>query len=154
MSPARLKMPTTLVTLALCTVVATASGSFYYSAFTVFLVVVASLLRYVAERDRAALLGGGAVVAAITVVSLVQLAPTIVYHLRHGGNDEDRSGWTNWKICSGRPRSFSRCTPRSLSAAPPPHARPRAPRCSPASQARPARPRAPRTLPPTPAGLP
>ncbi len=78
----------TLVTLALCVVVATASGSFYYSAFTVFLVVVAAVLAFVARKDRAALIGGGAVVAAITVVSLIQLSPTIVYHLRHGGNDE------------------------------------------------------------------
>jgi phosphoglycerol transferase len=78
----------TLVTLALCAVVATASGSFYYAAFTVFLVVVAAVLRFVARGDRQALVAGGAVVAAITAVALIQLAPTIVYHLRHGGNDE------------------------------------------------------------------
>jgi phosphoglycerol transferase len=78
----------TLVTLALCAVVATASGSFYYAAFTVFLVAVAALLRFVARGDRQALVAGGAVVAAITAVALIQLAPTVVYHLRHGGNDE------------------------------------------------------------------
>ena len=78
----------TLVTLALCAVVATASGSFYYAAFTVFLVVVAAVLRFVARGDRQALVAGGAVVAAITAVALIQLAPTVVYHLRHGGNDE------------------------------------------------------------------
>jgi phosphoglycerol transferase len=76
------------VTLALCAVVATASGSFYYAAFTVFLVAVAALLRFVARGDRQALVAGGAVVAAITAVALIQLAPTVVYHLRHGGNDE------------------------------------------------------------------
>jgi phosphoglycerol transferase len=78
----------TLVTVALCAVVAMASGSFYYAAFTVFLVAVAALLRFVARGDRQALVAGGAVVAAILAVSLIQLAPTIVYHLRHGGNDE------------------------------------------------------------------
>jgi phosphoglycerol transferase len=78
----------TLVTVALCAVIAMASGSFYYSAFTVFLVAVAALLRFVARGDRQALVAGGAVVGAIAAVSLVQLAPTIVYHLRHGGNDE------------------------------------------------------------------
>jgi phosphoglycerol transferase len=78
----------TLVTVALCAVVAMASGSFYYAAFTVFLVAVAALLRFVARGDRQALVAGGAVVGAIAAVSLVQLAPTIVYHLRHGGNDE------------------------------------------------------------------
>ncbi len=39
----------TLVTAALCAVVAAASGSFYYSAFTVLLVVIASVLRFVAR---------------------------------------------------------------------------------------------------------
>ena len=78
----------TLMTVALCAVVATASGSFYYAAFTVFLVAVAALLRFVARGDRQALVAGGAVVAAILAVSVVQLAPTIVHHLRHGGNDE------------------------------------------------------------------
>jgi hypothetical protein len=78
----------TLVTAALCTVVAAASGSFYYSAFTVLLVVVAALLRFVAQRDREALVAGGGVVALILAVSLIQLAPTIVYRIDHGTNDQ------------------------------------------------------------------
>ena len=35
-----------------------------------------------------------------------------------GGKSAGRSGWTSWKRCSGRPRSFRRCSPRSRSAAP------------------------------------
>ena len=78
----------TLVTAAFCTVVATASGSFYYAVFTVLLVVAAAALRFVTERDRAALAAGGSVVAIIVGLSVVQLAPTIAYRLRHGPNDE------------------------------------------------------------------
>ena len=37
---------------------------------------------------------------------------------RSGGNCAGRPAAVNWKIRSGRPRSFSRCTPRSASAAP------------------------------------
>ena len=78
----------TLITAVMCTVVATASGSGYYAVFTVVLVVVAALLRFVARRDREALVAGGAVVAAIVAVSLVQLAPTIVYRAANGTNDQ------------------------------------------------------------------
>ena len=78
----------TLITAVMCTVVATASGSGYYAVFTVVLVIVAALLRFVARRDREALVAGGAVVAAILAVSLVQLAPTIVYRAANGTNDQ------------------------------------------------------------------
>ena len=37
---------------------------------------------------------------------------------RNGGNPAARPAACSWKIRSGRPRSFSRCTPRSASAAP------------------------------------
>ena len=37
---------------------------------------------------------------------------------RSGGNPAGRPAACSWKIRSGRPRSFSRCTPRSASAAP------------------------------------
>ena len=37
---------------------------------------------------------------------------------RSGGNSACRPAACSWKIRSGRPRSFSRCTPRSVSAAP------------------------------------
>jgi hypothetical protein len=78
----------TLITAVMCTVVATASGSGYYAVFTVLLVALAAVLRFVVRREGQALVAGGAVVAAITAVSLVQLAPTIVYRAANGANDE------------------------------------------------------------------
>ena len=78
----------TLITAVMCAVVATASGSGYYAVFTVVLVVVAALLAFLVRRERQALMAGGAVVAAIAAVSLVQLAPTIVYRAANGTNDE------------------------------------------------------------------
>jgi hypothetical protein len=78
----------TLITAVICTVVATASGSGYYAVFTVLLVALAAVLRFVVRREGQALVAGGAVVAAITAVSLVQLAPTIVYRAANGANDE------------------------------------------------------------------
>jgi hypothetical protein len=78
----------TMITAAMCAVVATASGSGYYAVFTVVLVIVAALLRFVVSRDRDALVAGAAVVAAITAVSLLQLAPTLVYRVANGSNDE------------------------------------------------------------------
>jgi hypothetical protein len=78
----------TLLTGVMCAVVATASGSGYYAVFAVVLVIVAAVLRFVVSRDRAGLVAGGAVVAAITAVSLLQLAPTIVYRAANGSNDE------------------------------------------------------------------
>jgi phosphoglycerol transferase len=77
-----------LITAVMCTVVATASGSGYYAVFTVFLVVVAAALRFVVRRERESLVAGGAVIAAITAVSLLQLAPTIVYRVVNGKNEE------------------------------------------------------------------
>jgi phosphoglycerol transferase len=68
--------------------VATASGSFYYAVFTVILVAVAAVLRFIGTRDRRTLAAGGVVLAAILAVSLVQLAPTLVYTARHGDNDQ------------------------------------------------------------------
>jgi phosphoglycerol transferase len=72
----------------LCAVVALASGSFYYSAFTVLLVVVAAALRFLAARDRAAVAAAGFFVGVILGVSLLQLSPTIVYRIKHGTNEE------------------------------------------------------------------
>jgi hypothetical protein len=75
-------------TVGLAALVAVASGSFYYSAFTAVLVVVSALLRYVATRERRPLLAGGLVLGALLAVSLVQLAPTLVYRAANGTNDE------------------------------------------------------------------
>ena len=77
-----------LATGGLAVLVALASGSFYYSAFTVLLVAVAAALRFFASRDRRAFLPAAFVVGVILAVSLVQLAPTIVYRAKHGTNDE------------------------------------------------------------------
>jgi hypothetical protein len=73
-------------TLALCAVIALASGSYYYSAFTIVLVAAAAVLRAVALRSRRPLLEGGAVVGAILAVSLVTLLPSFVYWAKHGTN--------------------------------------------------------------------
>ena len=77
-----------LVAAGLAALVALASGSFYYSAFTVLLVAVAALLRLAATREWRALLPGVFVVAVLLAVSLAQLGPTIAYRVRHGTNDE------------------------------------------------------------------
>jgi hypothetical protein len=78
---------TTLVTAVMCAVVATASGSGYYAVFTVLLVAMASVLRFVVRREREALVAGCAVVAAIAAVFLVEVAPTIVYRAVNGTDD-------------------------------------------------------------------
>jgi hypothetical protein len=72
----------------LAAIVALASGSFYYSAFTVLLVAVAAALSFLVTRERRALVSAGLVIGVILAVSLVQLAPTIVYRVKHGTNDE------------------------------------------------------------------
>ena len=78
----------TLLTAAICLVVAASSGSFYYSSFTVLLVATAGLLVLVARRERAAVVAAGGVIGLILAFSAIQLAPTIVYRLVHGTNDE------------------------------------------------------------------
>lgn len=77
-----------LATAGLAALVALASGSFYYSAFTVLLVAIAAILRFFASKDRRAFLPAAFVVGVILAVSLVQLAPTIVYRVANGTNEE------------------------------------------------------------------
>jgi hypothetical protein len=77
-----------VLTASLCAVIAMASGSGYYAVFAALLVGVAALLRFLVHRERAALGAGGGVVALITGVMLLQLAPTIVYRIANGANDE------------------------------------------------------------------
>ncbi len=74
--------------IGLAVLVGTASGSFYYAAFTVVLVVLAAVLRFGAIRDRAALWTGGLVAGAVLAVALVQLAPTLVYRAANGTNPD------------------------------------------------------------------
>jgi phosphoglycerol transferase len=76
------------LTVGLCAVVVLASGSFYYSAFTIVLVVSVALLRAVGLRGLRPLAEGGAVAAVIVVLSLVSLAPTLAYRARHGTNQQ------------------------------------------------------------------
>jgi phosphoglycerol transferase len=78
----------TLATLGLCALVALASGAYYYSAFTVVLVGAAALIRAGVTRSVRPLAHGGAVVGAILALSLVTLAPSLVYWAKHGRNDE------------------------------------------------------------------
>ena len=76
-----------LATAGLATLVGVASGSFYYSVFTVILIAAAGILRFVAARDRRALFAAGVVVAIVGAVSLLQLAPTIAYRAANGRNE-------------------------------------------------------------------
>jgi hypothetical protein len=77
----------TLITLALCAVIAFASGGYYYSAFTIVLVAVAGVLRAVGLRSWRPLRDGAAVAGTILVLSLVTLVPSFVYWAEHGRND-------------------------------------------------------------------
>ena len=77
-----------LVTAVMCVVVATASGSGYYAVFTVLFVVAAAALRFAVRREREALGAGAAVVAAITAVTLLQLAPTLVQRAVNSQNED------------------------------------------------------------------
>ena len=74
-------------TLAMCAVIAFASGGYYYSAFTILLVAGGAVLRAVGVRRWRPLLDGGAVAGTILVLSLVTLAPSFVYWAEHGRND-------------------------------------------------------------------
>lgn len=75
-----------LATLGLCTIIAGASGSFYYSGFTILLVAAASILRATTNRSWSAVLTGATVAGAILTLSLVSLTPTLAYRYQHGAN--------------------------------------------------------------------
>ena len=68
--------------------VGVASGSFYYAAFTLLLVVIAAALRFAGTRDRRVLATGGIVAGTILAVSLIQLTPTLVYRAANGTNEQ------------------------------------------------------------------
>ena len=78
----------TLATLGLCLVIGLASATFYFSSFTVVLVVSAALLRAVVSRSVRPLARGGVVAGVILAVTLVSLAPTLVYRTQHGTNEQ------------------------------------------------------------------
>jgi len=75
-----------LGTVALCAVIAFASASYYYSAFTVVLVASAALLRGLAIRSWRPLVQGGAVAGVIVALSLLTLVPSFVYWAANGTN--------------------------------------------------------------------
>jgi phosphoglycerol transferase len=75
-----------MATLALCVVIAGASGSFYYSGFAILLIAVATVLRALVTRRWLPLLTGAVLLATILFVSFASLAPTLAYHLEHGSN--------------------------------------------------------------------
>jgi hypothetical protein len=75
-----------LGTVALCAVIAFASASYYYSAFTVVLVASAAVLRAIALRSRRPLLQGAGVAGIIVGLSLLTLLPSFVYWAANGTN--------------------------------------------------------------------
>ena len=74
----------TLATLALCALIA--SGGVYYAAFTVAFVALAGVLAAATGRRVGPLGTAATIVAAIGIVAVFNLAPTIVYQQRHGDN--------------------------------------------------------------------
>ncbi len=75
-----------LLTIALCAVVALAAGGPYYAAFTILL-VAAGMIVALARRSMHAVLSGGVVIAVIAGVLAASLAPAILYRARHGTNE-------------------------------------------------------------------
>jgi hypothetical protein len=78
----------TLATVAICLFLASASGGFYYTGFTMLLVATGAVLAFVGSGSRRALATGGALIAILAAISLVNLAPTILYRIEHGANAE------------------------------------------------------------------
>jgi hypothetical protein len=75
-----------LGTAALCLAIPLASGSFYYAAFTIVLVVGATLIAALTRRSLRVVATGSAVVALVGASVAANLAPTFAYRLHHGAN--------------------------------------------------------------------
>ncbi|HWE34023.1 MAG TPA: hypothetical protein VG410_11090 [Solirubrobacteraceae bacterium] len=71
-------------TVLLCVVVA--SGGLYYAVFGIVMMVAGTLLAWLGRRGRAAVASGAVICGAIAAVLAINLAPTFVYQLSHGGN--------------------------------------------------------------------
>ena len=84
-----------LLTVALCLAIASASGSFYYSAFTILLVASVTILTLIVRRSRRALASGVVVIALIGAGVLVTLAPSVAYRYEHGQNELVRTRGVN-----------------------------------------------------------
>src|SRR2546423_2328011 len=76
----------TLITLAICAVIG--SASIYYAGFTLILVAAAVALALIAGRDRKRALGGVLACAAIVAMLAVDLAPPVVYRRPHRANTQ------------------------------------------------------------------
>ena len=74
----------TLSTLATCVVVG--SAGLYYAVFAVWLLLGGALVAIIAGRDRRVALAGVAAGAVIVAALMVNLAPSLLYSARHGGN--------------------------------------------------------------------
>jgi hypothetical protein len=78
----------TAATVAICLLLASASGGFYYTGFTMLLVASGAALAFLGTGSRRALATGGALVAILAAISIVNLAPTILFRIEHGTNAE------------------------------------------------------------------
>jgi phosphoglycerol transferase len=74
----------TIGTLAICAVIA--SGGIYYTVFTLLLLLAVLLVAAVTRQGFATLLATVAVLVALVGVTLVNMAPSILYHAQHGAN--------------------------------------------------------------------
>jgi hypothetical protein len=77
-----------LATLGICLLLASASGGFYYTGFTMLLLVSAAVLAFIGSGTRRALATGATLIGVLAAISLVNLAPTILYRIEHGTNAE------------------------------------------------------------------
>jgi len=84
-----------LLTLAMCIVVTTASGAGYYALFTVLLVAAGILSGLLAGGGRKVLANGAFVIVAIGAFMVVNLSPSFVYAAQHGTNHV--AGQRSWK---------------------------------------------------------
>jgi hypothetical protein len=76
----------TLLTLAACAVLGSASG--YYAGFTAILLVAAGAVALLARRDGRALKGALGAIAAIAAVLAINFIPVALYKIDHGDNSE------------------------------------------------------------------
>lgn len=74
----------TTATLAICAVIA--SAGIYYTVFTLLLLLAVLIVAAVTRQGRGSLLTTVALLATIVAVTLVNMAPSILYHLEHGEN--------------------------------------------------------------------
>jgi phosphoglycerol transferase len=74
------------VSVALCAVVALASGAGYFALFTILLVAAGMMVALLARRGKRVLLTGSVVIAVIGGVLVANLSPAFLYRAKHGTN--------------------------------------------------------------------